>query len=608
MNPKRKIIHSVVAVLFYVLISVNLIAQVVVDGTKTNQQLVQDVLLGAGVTASNITFTGDPGAIGFFNGLNSNVGLDSGIVLTSGSIANIPGPNNSSGSGVDNGQPGDADLDQISSAQTHNAAILEFDFIPTSEKLKFKYVFGSEEYMEYVNSGFNDVFGFFISGPGITGAPNIALIPGTTTPVTIDNVNNFTNSTYYYDNENPVGLTVQYDGFTVVLEAEVDVIACQTYHIKLAVADAGDGVLDSGVFLEAGSFESGVGINYNLYGAANDSSLFEGCSEAEITIVRPGLLDSAETVQLIISGTASNGIDYTSLPDSIYFAQGQDSVTLSLSTIFDKALEGTETITIQIVTENCGDSTASTVTLSIVEAEELTVLSIGDINICSGDSVLLTAEVNGGSGGYQIEWENLSGDSIYVSPQGEATYIVHVTDSCGRTGSDTVRVTELTFVSGLSVAYESLNQINFNATAGNGTVVSWDFGDGNTSTESNPTHVYQQPGSYEVMLVMENSLGCLDTSYTTIDVYEKFEIANTFTPNNDNINDSFSIPNVGLTTYSLKIYNRWGRLLFESEDPTQSWDGKTNNGLASAGTYFYVLTAVSPFNDFSTNGTITLIR
>lgn len=611
MKPTINIVlkYSIRAFFLCLLCPIFLAAQIVVDGTKDAKQLVQDVLLGSGVTVSNITFTGDSGAIGFFNGINSNVGLDSGIVLTTGNIASVPGPNNAGSSGIDNGTSGDADLDQLSSASTHNAAILEFDFVPTAEKLKFKYVFGSEEYMEFVNSGYNDVFGFFISGPGITGKPNIALIPGTSTPVTIDNVNNFVNSTYYYDNENPIGLTVQYDGFTVVMIAEIDVLACQTYHIKLAVADAGDGILDSGVFLEAGSFESGIGINYSLMGAVNDSSLYEGCAEAEFTIVRPGLLDSAETVQLIIGGTATAGVDYSALPDSVTFLPGQDSITFNFSTFFDAIAEGTETVTIQIVNENCGGTYSSSLIINIVEAEALTVLSLGELNICPGDSIMLTAQVSGGSGGYQVEWENVGfGDSIFVSPGAEATYVVHVTDSCGRTGTDTVHVTELAFVSGLSVTYESLNTIDFVTAAGNGNVISWDFGDGSTSTESNPVHEYQQPGTYQVMLIMENSLGCPDTTYTTIEIYEEFEIANTFTPNGDNMNDSFTIPNIGLTNYSLKIYNRWGNLLFESEDATEAWDGSSNMGKASSGTYFYVLVAQSPFNDFSTNGTINLIR
>ena len=265
----------ITVILFY-FIGINANAQLVVNNTTyTTNQLVQNVLLGGGITVSNITFNGIPKAIGFFNGTNSNIGLDSGIVMTTGDIFTATGPNNGQGAtcpddiiGV--GRPGDTDLDIISPDTTYDAAILEFDFISLSESVKFRYVFGSEEYMEYVNSGFNDVFGFFISGPGITGpysnnSQNIALIPGTATPVTIDSLNLNVHGAYYFDNGDgitsgtvvgtaPDGATVQYDGFTIPMVATAKIQCGKTYHIKLAIADAGDPVLDSGVFLEAGSF------------------------------------------------------------------------------------------------------------------------------------------------------------------------------------------------------------------------------------------------------------------------------------------------------------------------------------------------------------------
>ena len=131
-------------------ITCNSFAQLITS-TMTPAQLVQNVLLGNGIVATNITYVGDPNAIGFFKG-NTNLGLDSGIVMTTGTIFapdGPQGPNNSSGAGTDNLQPGDAYLDQIiAPAQTYNAAVLEFDFIPSSDTLKFRYVFGTEEYME----------------------------------------------------------------------------------------------------------------------------------------------------------------------------------------------------------------------------------------------------------------------------------------------------------------------------------------------------------------------------------------------------------------------------------------------------------------------------
>ena len=132
------------------------------------------------------------------------------------------------------------------------------------------YVFGSEEYNEYVGSAFNDIFGFFVNGPKPDGGSyvfeNIALVPGTEVPIAINNVNlgwamagspppgPGVNGEYFVDNTS--GLTIQYDGFTTVLEAKVAVIPGETYHFKLAIADAGDGIYDSGVLLESGSFKS----------------------------------------------------------------------------------------------------------------------------------------------------------------------------------------------------------------------------------------------------------------------------------------------------------------------------------------------------------------
>ena len=138
------------------------------------------LLVGGGVTYSNVTYTGVPVASGSFGG-TSNIGFDYGIILTSGKASISAGPNNSGSAGFDNGAPGDPDLASFSGVSSHNACVLEFDFIPQSSIVEFQYVFASEEYHEYANSNVNDAFGFFISGPGISGpysnnSKNIALI------------------------------------------------------------------------------------------------------------------------------------------------------------------------------------------------------------------------------------------------------------------------------------------------------------------------------------------------------------------------------------------------------------------------------------------------
>ena len=186
-----------------------------------------ECIVGDGIAFDNVTFQGAAASRGIFtNGSSTNIGMESGIFLTSGAGYVIPGPNSSASAGANNGMPGHASLNAITTATTYDAAVLEFDFVPESDTLRFKYVFGSEEYNEWVFTQFNDVFGYFVSGPdpmgGFYSDKNIAIVPGTTnTSVTINNVNNgnsspgvvptgpCTHCEYYSDNTN--GSSLEYD-------------------------------------------------------------------------------------------------------------------------------------------------------------------------------------------------------------------------------------------------------------------------------------------------------------------------------------------------------------------------------------------------------------
>lgn len=237
--------------------------QLTVDGSATPQELAESIL-GDGVTISNVNMDCPGSSAGSFaNGGTTVVGVDNGMLLTSGSINNAPGPNDAPGTTTNNGGPGDADLDAYVGGSTLDACYIEFDFVPEGNFISFNYVFASEEYEEFFCSSFNDVFGFFVSGPNPGGGDynneNIALVPSTTLAVAINNVgpfdcNGVDNSVYY--NNNDGDLTIEYDGYVDLLTAAIDLVPCQTYHIKLAIADRGDRVLDSGVFIEAGSFVS----------------------------------------------------------------------------------------------------------------------------------------------------------------------------------------------------------------------------------------------------------------------------------------------------------------------------------------------------------------
>lgn len=442
-------------------------AQLVVNNAPTPQQLVQTVLLGGGVTASNITFNGMPGnlqneQIGTFNGSSSNIGLPAGVLMGTGDINVAPGPNTGGGSSQGGGNfgAGDADLTQISGVNHNDAAILEFDFIPTGDTLRFRYVFASEEYDEYVCGSVNDAFGFFLSGPGfagpfLNGAENLAIIPGGNIPVSINTVNlgvagsttggnaanclaldpNFAANSVYYQT-NAGGLTVEYDGFTVVLTAFALVNCGTQYHIKMAIADGGDTVFDSGVFLEAGSFTSTGNVIPTLAGGVgiNGTTMLEGCNPVELIFTRLGDTTEVDTVDIFITGTATPGVDYgPALPAQLIFPASEETISFILNIPIDA--DGPETITITIEQLiDCAGIVIQTVFNFQIDSPPPLVVVPYDIDGICNETHLLDPDVSGGMGQYTYLWSTgETTETITVGPGVTTTYSVTVSDICGVT-------------------------------------------------------------------------------------------------------------------------------------------------------------------------------
>jgi hypothetical protein len=233
---------------------------------------IAQTLIGDGVSISNVTFSGVNQALGTFTGGFGATGLSDGIVLSSGNVAGVVGPNASESFSTLNGQAGDPDLTALNPGfDTQDAAVLEFDFVvtnPNATLAKFDYVFGSEEYNEYANTAFNDVFGFFVSGGIYLPKKNFALIPGTNIAVSINNVNNgnafpaaevidnVPHHPEFFVNNDQLSVThlnTQADGLTTVLSLQAEVTPNLMYHMKIAIADVGDQRLDSWVLLKAHS-------------------------------------------------------------------------------------------------------------------------------------------------------------------------------------------------------------------------------------------------------------------------------------------------------------------------------------------------------------------
>jgi hypothetical protein len=265
----NKTIFNVLAVCLFLFQAGISHGQIQVTNTQTPQQLVQNILMGFGVTASNIKVNGSTataatilGNATYFSNNGTTFPIASGVLLTTGNGVGAIGPNNAAG--YTNNTPAtssvtsDPHLSNIANGTVRNGIVLEFDFIPSGDSISFNYMFGSDEYPEYSPSQYNDAFGFFLWGPGISGphalagypsgGANIAVVPGTSTPVTINNVGPSSNTTYYRNNQGGAayGNALQYDGTTTLLSANASVQCGQTYHIKLAIANVSDQAYDSG--------------------------------------------------------------------------------------------------------------------------------------------------------------------------------------------------------------------------------------------------------------------------------------------------------------------------------------------------------------------------
>ena len=263
-----------------------------IDTSYSNIDMVEDFFDGLCVVISNPSFTGTASNAGFFDAGNTDLGINFGVAISTGNVAHLSGPP-SSFSSTNIGLAGDPDLSNLDPAgvSSNDAVVLEFDFLAlASDTIFFEYVFGSEEYPEYVNSSFNDVFAFFVTDANGNQLINRATLPNTDIPVTINTVNQFENSEYYIPYDTVGAGQLSLDGLTTALPAIFVVEQGMNYHVKIGVADLGDAIFDSAVFIGVGSL-CGVDI-------------VEPVAEMELVMD-----DSSRTVT--VQNTSSYGSSYT---------------------------------------------------------------------------------------------------------------------------------------------------------------------------------------------------------------------------------------------------------------------------------------------------------
>ena len=244
---------------------------------------IEENLFGFCVEIYDLTFTGSPDSFGAFAYSGGELGISEGMIMSTGNATSAVGPNNQSQVTTQFNTPGDQDLNSLTDYLTFDACVIEFDFLASSDNLlACEFIFASEEYPEYIGSMFNDIFGFFISEPyeDIFGnqdpnfnqeLQNIAHIPGTDLPISINTINPANNPNHYIDNcletnndelqyvaANYEGSDIEYDGFSIPISLEANIKKDVLYHLKIAIADASDPKFDSSLFLKSNSFDSGV--------------------------------------------------------------------------------------------------------------------------------------------------------------------------------------------------------------------------------------------------------------------------------------------------------------------------------------------------------------
>ena len=472
----------------------------------TPRQLVENVFVKSGACASisNVQLRthgwngsswthNDDRGLGYFTRGTSNFEFAEGLVLSTGGLVSIEGPNRggSQVTSVLSNTLSDPDLQALlaSGGSVTNVTVLTFNFVPTSRVIQFRYIFASEEYLDYVADVYNDVFGFFISGPGISGNQNIARLPTTTTGTNVVSINNVNGGKVTYANHNcPTGanvispavnrqyyinnpmvsstcgtitnpynnlppaevarmMSMEFNGRTVALTASATVTPCQTYTLKLAVGNVFDQAVQSGVFLEAYSLDTDERIINYGNGIRGLDVVYRGCATNYFVVTRPNPDPTPSTVTLTYGGTAINGVDvnfqFNPLPTSVVIPAGATSVMVQY------AIPGTpNTDKIFTITASCPcPGTGSyTKTIYIYNASGPSDMVVVTTPACPGtNSGRIFVDATTGSGVYEISidggttWFQSDGGPTGFLGLAAGTYTIRIRDkgSCAsflRTG------------------------------------------------------------------------------------------------------------------------------------------------------------------------------
>ena len=630
---------------------------ITVDESYTPQDLVEDILINSpcanvfNVSVSGGNFASGEKSYGFFDATGTGFPFENGIILSTGKINNSPGPNSYlSDDGGSMGWNGDPDLNQaLGLSNSFNATILEFDFIPLGNHISFDYIFSSEQYLSSPTSGqcnFTDGFAFLLKEASATTYDNLAVIPGTNIPVKVNTVRGPgticppANATYF-DAFNDDNHPTNYNGQTVVLTAQADVIPGQTYHIKLVIADEGNYRYDSAIFLGGGSFNFGIDIGDDRLiadgnplcpsetlvvdatqtGATgyqwfqNDIALI-GETNSTYTVISEGEYSVKINYGTLCQTTGNITIEYaTDLivnEDTFYLCDADDNqdgiMTFDLSTITPDLFTNLPSS----YTVSFFESTSSTIALPTIYTNTTAynqpvfarimniqgcysdypvnlviktfneIVTDEEVGLCETSSIIL----NAGSGFSSYTWNTTpveTTQSITVDTPG--TYIVTLTNSnnCSKTKTFTVTT------SGIA----TINDVIINDFSDNNTITVdysglgvYEFSLDGTNYQSSAIFNNLNEGEYTVFVRDTKGCGEVSKTFYILD-YPKF-----FTPNGDGTNDFWRIKNLNkrnLQNSTIDIFDRYGKLVFQINPRNQVWDGNFNGYALPSSDYWFVI-------------------
>jgi len=640
--------------------------------------------VGSGVTISNATFTGDPTQLAEFSNGSSYFNFNQGIILTTGQAIYATQPNTYDGCGQKEQSPipvsgHEVDLSQLitgTGETVFGPGVLEFDLVSSGTQVNFDFVFASEEYNEFVGDNWNDVFGLFISGPGINGTfsnngINIALVPGTTDYISINNVNNgnappstyptgpCTNCAYFIDNsqdntQNVGSGTLVYDGFTSTINASCTVQCGSTYHLRIAISNVNDNLCDAAVFLKKASLSS------NFYLNPITTNAQPICEGQPLTLTIPGgnstwnyswsCNQSGTGLYSITTPASYNSSIYTvTVTNPLNGCTATESIDVNVHPLnnIPPYVNGIDNTGEYFACVQAGQQICFDIPSFDNPDEIISIVWSGGITGASFSSALGDVIAQHHKGVFCWTTNN--------SDIGIHTFTVTVTDNnvCGAESATYIFTVKVVCSFCPTIVYyenrtpsnnplPSLTIAGFKIVAGTSVdplQTDGDVNTGNATVTFRAPEIDLEPGftAGPGFTAIADAGTCIDDCNTCCNSWSGFTydfIPNVITPNGDGYNDVWYLPDVNhpycafnAQGFDLLIKNRWGNTIyhfynnetyccpFEAPSPSHQiahssiyWNGTDALGsIVSDGTYYYVLSLFGCGNEDSYNGSIEVI-